>query len=325
MIKKISTCIGVRKKKHKVLLLDFVSRLWSFSSLALVEHWLYIWLLLYASVLAKIPQTRLHIRETRQWPIFSIQITQHYKNLDSTLFMSKVVAHHTVIALISPPSKPVQKQSTGKHHVHFLLKRCEIHFFKLKLELNITFFLNLVYTSASLTSCAICMQRILGARLISFLQTWGEQRTLGAWKGRPTCPVLFVSAQKTNKFQFVASGMRTIRWWRSTGSQSHPHIHAFGPQTVREQFMNHSMRLFIRGFRMWHVWGCGTCKILWPRHMKLCIFGTVNIHNTNQLNTFALFPDAETWRWQHGVPLPFIRVGTLFRDHDGHGHLWMVK
>ncbi len=45
-------------------------------------------------------------------------------------------------------------------------------------------------------------------------------------------------------------------------------------------------------------------------------------HNTNQLNTFASFPDAETWSWrQDGEPLPLIRVGTLFCDHDGHGHL----
>ncbi len=55
--------------------------------------------------------------------------------------MSEVVAHHTTIALISTPLKTVQKQSAGKHHVHLLLKRCKIHFFELKLESNITFFL----------------------------------------------------------------------------------------------------------------------------------------------------------------------------------------
>ncbi len=48
--------------------------------------------------------------------------------------------------------------------------------------------------------------------------------------------------------------------------------------------------------RPWHVLGHGRCKILWPRHKKLCIFWVVNTHNTNQLNTFALFPGAETWR-----------------------------
>ncbi len=55
--------------------------------------------------------------------------------------MSEVVAHHTAIGLISPPLETVQKQSTGKHHAHLLLKRCKIHFFELKSESNITFFL----------------------------------------------------------------------------------------------------------------------------------------------------------------------------------------
>ncbi len=55
--------------------------------------------------------------------------------------MSDVVAHHITIALISPPLKTVQKQSTGKHHVHLLLKRCKIHLFELKSESNDTFFL----------------------------------------------------------------------------------------------------------------------------------------------------------------------------------------
>ncbi len=74
-------------------------------------------------------------------PFFSIHITKHHKNLDSTLFMSEVLAHHTAITLISPPLKTVQKQSIGKHHVHLLRKRCKVHFFELKLESNITFFL----------------------------------------------------------------------------------------------------------------------------------------------------------------------------------------
>ncbi len=55
--------------------------------------------------------------------------------------MTKVVVHHTAITLISPPLKTVQKQSTGKHHVNLLLRRCKLHFFELKLESNITFFL----------------------------------------------------------------------------------------------------------------------------------------------------------------------------------------
>ncbi len=70
---------------------------------------------------------------------------------------------------------------------------------------------------------------------------------------------------------------------------------------------------------------CGRCKMLWPWYEKLCIFWAVNIQNTNLLNTFAFFPDAETWRWQHGEPLPLSRVDTLFCDHQSHGHLWMVS
>ncbi len=81
MFKRISTCIGVLKRKHKVLLLDFAPRPRSFFSPALAEHWSYIWLLLYPSVLAKVSKTRLHIRETKQWPIFSIQITKYHKTL----------------------------------------------------------------------------------------------------------------------------------------------------------------------------------------------------------------------------------------------------
>ncbi len=92
------------------------------------------------------------------------------------------------------------------------------------------------------------MQRISGVRLINFLQTWGEQSTPGAWNGHLAHPVLFAFAQKINKFWYVANGMRTIRGWRSTSLQSHPHICAFGLQTIRERFANHSARLCIRGF-----------------------------------------------------------------------------
>ncbi len=46
-------------------------------------------------------------------------------------------------------------------------------------------------------------------------------------------PILFVFAQKTDKFWFTANGMRTIHRWRSTGLQSGPHICAFGSQTIR--------------------------------------------------------------------------------------------
>ncbi len=57
------------------------------------------------------------------------------------LFTSEAVAHHTATALISPHLKTMQKQSTGNHHVHLPLKKCQRHFFELKLESNITFFL----------------------------------------------------------------------------------------------------------------------------------------------------------------------------------------
>ncbi len=41
---------------------------------------------------------------------------------------------------------------------------------------------NFVYTSAPLTCCAICVRRVSGTRLINFPLTWGDQRTLGAWR-----------------------------------------------------------------------------------------------------------------------------------------------
>ncbi len=86
MFKRTSTCIRVPKKKHKVLLLEFVSRLWSFFSPVLVEHWFHIWLMLHDCVLSKAPKTRFHICETRQRPIPSIQIRKHHNNLDSATF-----------------------------------------------------------------------------------------------------------------------------------------------------------------------------------------------------------------------------------------------
>ncbi len=45
-------------------------------------------------------------------------------------------------------------------------------------------------------------------------------------------PVLFVFAQKTDKFWFAVNGMRTVREWRSAGSQSRLHIPAFGLRTI---------------------------------------------------------------------------------------------
>ncbi len=85
------------------------------------------------------------------------------------------------------------------------------------------------------------------AWLINFPRTWGEQRTPSTWKRHPAHPFLFVLAQKSDQFLFAANGMQTIRRWRNKGSQSHLLICAFGSQTVREQFVNHSARSCIRG------------------------------------------------------------------------------
>ncbi len=67
-------------------------------------------------------------------------------------------------------------------------------------------------------------------------------------------------SQKTDKYWFVANGMRTIRRRRSAGSQSHPHIRAFGLRTVHERFANHSAHSCIRGFRLlvfsYQPWRC---------------------------------------------------------------------
>ncbi len=96
--------------------------------------------------------------------------------------------------------------------------------------------LNLVYMSAPLTRCAVCVRWVFGVRLINFPRTWGEQRTPGAWKRHLVHPVLFVFVQQTDKFQFAANGMRTIRRWCSAGTQSHPHIRAFSSRAVCEPF-----------------------------------------------------------------------------------------
>ncbi len=90
-------------------------------------------------------------------------------------------------------------------------------------------------------------QFALGARLINFPQTWGEQRTPGTCNGHPAHPILFVFAQKTDKFRFVAAGIRTICGWRSAGLQSCPY--AFGLRTIREQFANHLACSCIWGYK----------------------------------------------------------------------------
>ncbi len=113
-------------------------------------------------------------------------------------------------------------------------------------------------------------------RLINFPQTWGEQRIPGAWKGHPTHPVLFVFAQKTDKFQFVANSMWTGCRRRSAGSQSHPHIRAFGLWTIREQFANHLAHSCIRGF----IYYLATTYVHWL--FLLLIFG-IFIKNADKL------------------------------------------
>ncbi len=96
--------------------------------------------------------------------------------------------------------------------------------------------------SAPLTHCAICARRVFGARLINFLRTWGEQRTPGAWKGHPAYPVLFVFAQKTDKFQFTANGMNHLRMAQRRFAVPSTHM--------RIWFANHSPHLCMRGYRI---------------------------------------------------------------------------
>ncbi len=81
-----------------------------------------------------------------------------------------------------------------------------------------------------------------------------EQFMLGTWlkTGHQGHPIPFVFAQKNNKFQFVANNMRTILKWRSTGSQSYPHIRAFGSWTICEQFANHLVCMCVLGLRPVH-------------------------------------------------------------------------
>ncbi len=104
-----------------------------------------------------------------------------------------------------------------------------------------------IHECAAYTLC-ICMRSVFAARLINFPRTWGEQRTPGAWKGHPAHPVFFVFTQKTDKFQYAANGMQTIRGWRSIGSQSRPHIRSFGLRTIHKRFANHSACSCIQGF-----------------------------------------------------------------------------
>ncbi len=111
-----------------------------------------------------------------------------------------------------------------------------------------TRFLRFVYTSVPLMHCAVRMRHVTGTRLINLSRTWGEQRTTSARKRHLAHPVLFVFTQKTDKFQFVVNGMRTVRRRRRPSLQSRPHIRTFGA--------NNSARSSIRGF----TWMLSVCK-----------------------------------------------------------------
>ncbi len=164
-----------------------------------------------------------------------------YLNFIKLLNICKILVKFTEIFLsnICKISKK-QVQNFNK----FLVKFTQILLF-----ITYSSFLNLVYTSAPLTRCAVRMWRILVAGLINFPWTWSEQRTPNAWKGDLVHPVLFLFAQETDKFWFTANSMQTVRRWRSAGLQSRPHICAFGSQTVRERFANHSACSCIQGFK----------------------------------------------------------------------------
>ncbi len=69
--------------------------------------------------------------------------------------------------------------------------------------------------------------------------------------------------------------MRTVRRWRSTGSQGCPHIRAFGSWTIREQFANHSARLTIWGFSF-HV--CGRFSPSSSHYSQFAGVGFVHLH-----------------------------------------------
>ncbi len=175
------------------------------------------------------------------------------------------------------------------------------HFRKLIVEENFCFFavtwepciVSFVYMSALLTRCTVRMWRISSAWLINFLQTCGEQKTPSAWKGNSTHLVLFVFAQKTDKFRFVVNGMRNICGWRSAGSQSCPHIRAFGSRAVRKPFgVLVYTRLYRKTFRI--------KNILQQISHKKCSF-------TFFISTHSYIA---TGRWS-SVVLIFIHVATL--------------
>ncbi len=97
--------------------------------------------------------------------------------------------------------------------------------------------LNLVYTSAPLTRCAVCVWRVFGAQLINFPQTWDKQKIPGTWKGHPGHPVLLVFAQKLTNFE----SRRMVCELFADGAVLSTHM--------RIWFANHSARLCIRAFR----------------------------------------------------------------------------
>ncbi len=97
---------------------------------------------------------------------------------------------------------------------------------------------------------AVRMRRISWGRLINFPQTWGEQRTPGAWKEHPAHSVLFVFTQKTNKYR-----LRTVQR-RFAVPSTHTRI----------WFANHSTRSCIRGFTNGSILSSNHLEWRTPRH-----------------------------------------------------------
>ncbi len=108
---------------------------------------------------------------------------------------------------------------------------------------NVKRCLNLVYRSAPLTRCAVCVRRVFGARLITFPRTRGERRTPGAWKWHTAHLVLLVFAQKTKKFWFAEWYAPFVHGAAQVRNPVHTYVHL-----VRKWFANHSAHSCIRGF-----------------------------------------------------------------------------
>ncbi len=76
-------------------------------------------------------------------------------------------------------------------------------------------------------------------------------------------PIPFVFAQKTDIFRFTANGMQTVHRWRSTCSQSYPHIRAIGLQTVCKSFGSHVCCVPALTCARVHTFSVPQCYHLW--------------------------------------------------------------